>query len=92
GGERIITCAGSPFKWQDFLDTANAINPSPYHTIAKSLDRDVELYTTYNSSKAEKILGLKYRTMEELTGNTLADYTRRAKFCCQPDDLLNQVK
>ncbi|EEB90816.1 hypothetical protein MPER_10931, partial [Moniliophthora perniciosa FA553] len=42
GGERIITCAGSPFKWQDFLDTANAINPSPYHTIAKSLDRDVE--------------------------------------------------
>ncbi|KAI3602839.1 d-lactaldehyde dehydrogenase [Moniliophthora roreri] len=77
GGERILTCAGSPFKWQDFLDTANAIDPPPYHTIAKTLPSDVEIDANYNSSKAEKILGLKYRMMEELTRDTLADYTRR---------------
>ncbi|KAK7036584.1 hypothetical protein VNI00_011517 [Paramarasmius palmivorus] len=75
GGERILTCASSPFKWQDWVDTANAIDPPPFHTIAKELPCDTELFAIYRSSKAQDILGLKYRSMKEVTADTLIGFS-----------------
>ncbi|EEB97293.1 hypothetical protein MPER_03424 [Moniliophthora perniciosa FA553] len=58
GGERIITCAGSPFVWQDF-------------GIAKGMTGDTLRLITFKTSKAQDVLGLKYRTMEQLTKDSL---------------------
>ncbi|ESK96317.1 d-lactaldehyde dehydrogenase [Moniliophthora roreri MCA 2997] len=71
GGERIITCAGSPFVWQDFVDVANSLNPPPLPGIAKGMTGDALRNLTFKTSKAQDILGVKYRTMEELTKDSL---------------------
>ncbi|KAK7047940.1 hypothetical protein VNI00_006268 [Paramarasmius palmivorus] len=78
GGERIIVCAGSgkAFVWQDFLDVAQSLNPPPYPSIAKGSTGEAFRAVTYASTKAKDILGLKYRTMEELTRDTLEECAR----------------
>ncbi|KAJ8087297.1 hypothetical protein PM082_006127 [Marasmius tenuissimus] len=76
-GERIIICAGSPFVWQDWLDAANSLTPTPYRKIAKGASGTAHRGIKFDTSKERRILGLRFRTMEEVTRDVLTDYTRR---------------
>ncbi|KAF8635789.1 hypothetical protein AX17_003846 [Amanita inopinata Kibby_2008] len=87
GGERIIVSAG-PFVFQDWLDVANSLSPSPIPShapgTAKALPvgnpgagKGAPYKINYDTSKEQRILGLKYRSMEEVTRDTLADFERR---------------
>ncbi|KAJ8581220.1 NAD(P)-binding protein [Rhizopogon salebrosus TDB-379] len=82
GGERIIVSAGL-WKWQHFIDAANAISPPP-KLATGSLPKSNPGAGTghpstvhvlyYDTTKAARILGLKYHTIAETTKDTLADY------------------
>ncbi|KAJ3712943.1 D-lactaldehyde dehydrogenase [Lentinula raphanica] len=84
GGERLLISKGE-FVYQDFIDTANALSPSPIpsHTdLPKGkpgAGKDFVPKIVYDASKASKILGpeLVYHTMEETTRDTLEDFEKR---------------
>ncbi|KAF8060711.1 D-lactaldehyde dehydrogenase [Lyophyllum atratum] len=82
GGERIIISAGS-YVWQDWIDAANSLSPSPIpsHTPLPvgypGAGRTAKAPVAYDTAKAAKILGLKYRSMEEMTRDVLADFEKR---------------
>lgn len=81
GGERIIIDAGL-WKWQDFIDAANDLNPPPKLKTTlpvgvRGAGKTAKHLTIYNAAKAGRILGLKYRTIAETTRDTLADYEAR---------------
>ncbi|KAK2459311.1 hypothetical protein APHAL10511_008666 [Amanita phalloides] len=85
-GERIIIFSGE-FTWQDWTDVANSLSPSPIPShapgAAKALPRgnpgtgQAVKRETVEGTKEQKILGLKYRTMEECARDMLADLERR---------------
>ncbi|KAJ7599044.1 D-lactaldehyde dehydrogenase [Mycena floridula] len=79
-GERIIISAG-PFVWQEWLDVANSLEPSPIPSrkISKGAPTSAAIShkINYNTSKGLKIFGIKYRTREELARDTLEDFERR---------------
>ncbi|TFK50044.1 D-lactaldehyde dehydrogenase [Heliocybe sulcata] len=82
GGERIIISTEA-FVWQDLrtsdflLDAANSLSPKPYHTVAKGISGERVRNITMDTRKARRILGLQYRTVEEMVKDTFADYVRR---------------
>ncbi|KAJ3991934.1 D-lactaldehyde dehydrogenase [Lentinula boryana] len=82
GGERLIILEGD-FSYQDFIDAANALDPTPIpsHTdLPKgSPGKKGKPIFPYDASKAPKILGpeLVYHTKEETTKEMLADFERR---------------
>ncbi|KAL4069134.1 hypothetical protein V8B97DRAFT_1963928 [Scleroderma yunnanense] len=84
GGERIIISA-SVFKWQDFIDAANAL--SPPIVLSRPLPKgmpgsgsgqpDTVHLISYDTTKSDRILGLKYRSIADTTEATLANYAAR---------------
>ncbi|KAF8917831.1 hypothetical protein CPB85DRAFT_1373979 [Mucidula mucida] len=81
GGERIIISAGH-FVWQDWLDAANSLSPSPIpsHTLPKGVPgsgKNATHMIKYDTAKEARILGLKLTTKEELARDTLADFEAR---------------
>ncbi|KAG6917263.1 hypothetical protein DXG01_003210 [Tephrocybe rancida] len=82
GGERIIISAGS-CVWQDWIDAANALSPPAVLSRSKiavgfpGAGKTAKAPVEYNTSKAARILGLKYYTKEEVARDTLADFERR---------------
>ena len=65
------------------VDVANSLSPSPVpsHTLPRGMPGagiNAVYKITYDSSKSDRILGLKYRSKEELTRDTLADFEARA--------------
>jgi len=81
GGERIIVSAG-PGKWQDFIDAANDLNPPPKLLTklpvgVRGAGKTAKHLILYDTAKADRILGLRYRTILETTRDTLADYEAR---------------
>ncbi|KAI5993189.1 hypothetical protein EDC04DRAFT_2910899 [Pisolithus marmoratus] len=84
GGERIIISSGL-FKWQDFIDAANALSPPPQ--LSKPIPKgqpgsgtghpDTVHLVIFDTSKSDRVLGLKYRTIETTTKDTFADYQAR---------------
>ena len=84
GGERIIVSQGV-WKWQDFIDAANKISPPPKlsqklpvgNPGAGSADPSTIHMMRYDTSKAARVLGLKYRSIEEMTRDTIADFEAR---------------
>jgi len=84
GGERVVVSAGE-WVYQDFIDTANALSPSPIpsHTNLPKGDpgagKKLPPKIAFDTAKASKIFGpeLKYRSMEETTRDTLEDFERR---------------
>ncbi|KIJ60515.1 hypothetical protein HYDPIDRAFT_98450 [Hydnomerulius pinastri MD-312] len=81
GGERIIISAGL-WKWQDFIDAANDLTPPPKLTTTlpvgvRGAGKTAQHLTFYNTAKADRILGLKYRSIAETTKDTFADYESR---------------
>ncbi|KAJ4474488.1 D-lactaldehyde dehydrogenase [Lentinula aciculospora] len=84
GGERLLISKGE-FVYQDFIDVANALSPSPIpsHTDlpkgSPGAGKEFVPKIVYDPSKASRILGpeLVYHTIEETTKDTLADFERR---------------
>ncbi|KIL60770.1 hypothetical protein M378DRAFT_130340 [Amanita muscaria Koide BX008] len=80
GNERIIVSAGA-FHWQDWLDAANSLSPSPFSRPlpvgAPGAGKNVPHKIDYDTSKERKILKVKYKTIEESTKDTLADFESR---------------
>ncbi|PFH46280.1 hypothetical protein AMATHDRAFT_70230 [Amanita thiersii Skay4041] len=87
GGERIIVCGGES-DWQDWRNTANSLSPSPIPSHAPGTEkalpignpdatRDSVFKVRYDTSKAQRILGLTYRTKEETARDILAEVERR---------------
>ncbi|OSD07835.1 NAD(P)-binding protein [Trametes coccinea BRFM310] len=75
-GKRIIISAGT-WKWQDFVSIAHRLydhlpagNTSYDHTNAVHLIR-------YSLEKERRLLGIKFRTLEETTRDTLKDFKAR---------------
>ncbi|KAH7912688.1 D-lactaldehyde dehydrogenase [Hygrophoropsis aurantiaca] len=84
GSKRIIVSAGV-WKWQDFIDAANAITPPPKLSNALPVGNPgagtanpaTVHMIRYKTDRANEILGLKYRTVAETTKDTLADFEAR---------------
>ncbi|KAJ8508026.1 hypothetical protein ONZ45_g9660 [Pleurotus djamor] len=83
GGERVIISAG-PFVWQEWLDAANALSPPATLPTSVKLASGVPgsaagaIYMIdYDTAKAAKIFGLKYRTMQETVRDVLEDVAKR---------------
>lgn len=85
GGERIIVSAGE-FIWQDFLDALHSTSPSPFPPSRTAelpkgepgtTGKDVVHPILYDTSKLEKVLGVKVRGIEESVRDTVRDYEGR---------------
>ncbi|KIL64303.1 hypothetical protein M378DRAFT_24585 [Amanita muscaria Koide BX008] len=86
GGERILVKAGSNV-WQDWIDVANSLSPSPIPTHAPGTNKalpkgrpegkHVKHIVEYDVSKAQRILAPQYRSMDETARDMLADFERR---------------
>ncbi|KAI6167371.1 hypothetical protein EDD17DRAFT_1468946 [Pisolithus thermaeus] len=81
GGERIIISAG-PWRWQDFIDAANSLDPPPQ--LSKPLPKgnpgvgsQHSCMSYLDNTKSQRILGMKYRSIAEVTRDTFADYEAR---------------
>ncbi|KAF8836359.1 NAD(P)-binding protein [Paxillus ammoniavirescens] len=83
GGERIIVSGGEwLWKWQDFIDAANDLNPPPKLSTTlpvgiRGAGKTAKHLTIYSTAKADRILGLKYRSIAETTKDTFGDYETR---------------
>ncbi|KAJ6616017.1 NAD-P-binding protein [Mycena sp. CBHHK59/15] len=71
GGERVIVSAG-PFVWQDWLDAAPR-SPKFEKGVPGAGKSAVHLIR-YDASKSQRVLGMTYRSMEETTKDTVADW------------------
>ncbi|TFK38821.1 D-lactaldehyde dehydrogenase [Crucibulum laeve] len=87
GGERIIVCGGL-FTWQDWINTANALpsHPSLAHPLPKGdpsllpeepKEREKIYLLSYDVSKAQRLLDIKYKTMEETTRDSLEYFSKK---------------
>ncbi|KAI0746583.1 NAD(P)-binding protein [Daedaleopsis nitida] len=75
-GERIITSAGT-FKYQDFLNVAHKLYPQlPAGNTSYDSAKAVH-YFKYAPEKEQKLLGIKFRSIEEMTKDTLEDFKAR---------------
>ncbi|KAF8877440.1 hypothetical protein BD779DRAFT_1663913 [Infundibulicybe gibba] len=79
GGERIIICAESWFTHSFPVDIASRLSPPPNSwTRSRGAPRaSISHMIKYDTSKAARIFGIKYRNMEEITRDSLADFERR---------------
>ena len=82
GGERIIISART-YVWQDFVDAANVLSPPPLGADRKLVrgtpgaGKTAKPPVRYNTEKEARILGLKYRGVEELVRDCLVDFRER---------------
>ncbi|KAJ3754083.1 D-lactaldehyde dehydrogenase [Lentinula raphanica] len=81
--ERVIVSAGA-FVWQEWLDVANSLAPTylPSHGnlpkgVSISPATEIVHQIQYDTSKADRLLGIKYRSKEDLVKDTFADYEAR---------------
>ncbi|KAK2467480.1 hypothetical protein APHAL10511_000335 [Amanita phalloides] len=85
--ERIILSTEGSYTMQDWVDVANSLSPSPIPSHAPGTVRALPIGNPgagsaaknppLDTSKEKRILGLKYRSVEECVRDTLADYERR---------------
>jgi len=82
GGQRIITTSG-PYIWQEWLDAANSLSPPPLpsHQLPKGFPEILQgekiYHISYDKSKEQRILKIKFRTQVDTTKDTLEDFSRR---------------
>ncbi|KAF9257405.1 NAD(P)-binding protein [Marasmius fiardii PR-910] len=88
GGKRIIVSA-EPFSWQEWLDVANSLSPSPYkkHPLARGNPGTGrgEPWCTYITERAKRVLGMsneegvgwRYKTKEETARDTLVQFAAK---------------
>lgn len=75
---RCLTCV---FSWS-VVDAANDVRPPPKLSTTlpvgvRGAGKTAKHVLFYSTAKADRILGLKYRTIAETTTDTLADYESR---------------
>ncbi|PBK61528.1 D-lactaldehyde dehydrogenase [Armillaria solidipes] len=80
GGERIIVSAG-PYVWQDWLDVANSLSPSPIpsHRLPVGVPgagAGAAYLMSYRADKQARILGLNFRTKADTACDVLTDFER----------------
>jgi len=82
GGQRIITSAGG-YNWQELVDTANSLFPSPLSSrkflrgFPEITQGEPVYLITYDNSKQASILGIEFKTKLETTRDTLEEFERR---------------
>ncbi|KAJ6538202.1 D-lactaldehyde dehydrogenase [Mycena vulgaris] len=78
GGHRFIITAG-PHVLQEFVNIAHSIDLIPRGTLPREIpDRQLPPpIVTYDTSKSQTILGLRYRSKEEMMTRFLEDLKRR---------------
>jgi len=85
GGQRIITASGG-CNWQEWIDAANSLSPSPlpshkfplgFPEITTQTEGEPVYMVTYDNSKQDRILGIKFRTKLETTRDILEDFSKR---------------
>ncbi|KAI0313516.1 D-lactaldehyde dehydrogenase [Amylostereum chailletii] len=79
GGERILVSAAGLF-WQNALDAANALIPSPVPDLPKGYPDAIKGKKpphNYVTRKSEELLGLMYRPLEVTIRDTLVDFKAR---------------
>ncbi|CAK5279249.1 unnamed protein product, partial [Mycena citricolor] len=78
GGERIIVCEGT-YTWQDMIDALPpaAVASGKYQKGTPGSGKDFKQMTTYDNSKGLRILGIKYRTVKDVTADTVAQWEGR---------------
>ncbi|KAI0367230.1 NAD-P-binding protein [Pilatotrama ljubarskyi] len=75
-GERIIVSAG-PYKWQDFVSAAHRLDSRlPAGNTAYDPSKANHLIR-YSPDKERRLLGVKFKTLEETTKDTLDDFKAR---------------
>ncbi|KAK0479097.1 D-lactaldehyde dehydrogenase [Armillaria luteobubalina] len=80
GGERIIVSAG-PYVWQDWVDVANSLSPSPIpsHRLPVGVPgagAGAQYLMSYRTDKQARILGVKFRTKVDTARDVLTDFER----------------
>ncbi|RDX46686.1 NAD(P)-binding protein [Lentinus brumalis] len=76
-GERFNVSAG-PFVWQQFVDFVHKQYPKEVPAGEPSYKLEESVYfAKFNAEKSQKILGLKYRSMEETAKDTAAEFKNR---------------
>ncbi|KAH9838568.1 NAD(P)-binding protein [Rhodofomes roseus] len=76
GGERIIVSQGA-FKWQDFISSAQRFYPTVSPGDETYDPAKATHMVQYDTSKAAKLLGIKYRSIEESTKDMVEDFKAR---------------
>ncbi|KAI0635009.1 NAD-P-binding protein [Trametes polyzona] len=76
GGNRFII-SSTAFKWQDFVSAAHKFEPSLPEGDTSCDPSKAKHASVYKNDKAIKTLGIKFRTVEETTKDTLADFKAR---------------
>ncbi|KAH6887185.1 D-lactaldehyde dehydrogenase [Coprinopsis sp. MPI-PUGE-AT-0042] len=82
GGERIFISTG-PLVWQDWIDTANTLEPSalPGHKLTPSWpDPERKAVLDFSNAKEQKILGVKYRPLRDTVKDSMEDFAARGFF------------
>ncbi|KAH7914940.1 hypothetical protein BJ138DRAFT_1142976 [Hygrophoropsis aurantiaca] len=84
GSKRIIVSADL-WKWQDFIDAANALSPPPKlskplptgNPGAGSSNPATVHMVRFNTDREKQIFGIKYRSISDITKDVLADFESR---------------
>jgi len=80
GGERIIISAGE-FVWNDWIEVAKSLSPSPVPSpsqLARGYPGFKPVYTVhYDATKSVELLGMIYKSKEEVTMDLLTDFNSR---------------
>ncbi|PPQ70464.1 hypothetical protein CVT26_013911 [Gymnopilus dilepis] len=89
GGERIIVCEGTT-TWQDTRNILSNLRPEFYAGDKPVLPRgnpdlQRQVLFSYNAEKGKRILKLKYRSIEEITVDIIADFEARGWLQKQQD-------
>ncbi|KAI0681948.1 NAD(P)-binding protein [Cerioporus squamosus] len=75
-GNRIIVSAG-PYKWQDFVTVAHKYYPNLPAGNTEYDPAKATHFICYAPEKQQRLLGIKFRTLEETTKDTLDDFKAR---------------
>ncbi|KAI0827009.1 D-lactaldehyde dehydrogenase [Trametes gibbosa] len=77
GGERLIIRGGS-YVWQKFINAARRFSDKIPPGDVKAYDpAKICQANSYTSEKGQRILGIRYRTLEETTKDTIEDFQAR---------------
>ncbi|KAI0795633.1 NAD-P-binding protein [Abortiporus biennis] len=75
GGNRFIVCAAA-FKWQDIVNSARKFTTVSSGNQSYKPENAVHMIT-YDTSKAAKLLGMKYLSLDETTKAILDDFKEK---------------
>ncbi|CAE6468501.1 unnamed protein product [Rhizoctonia solani] len=81
GGHRFLTSSGA-YTWQDALDVVPAQYPKPLGSPGSG---KLVKHSVYDATKASRILGIKFKSLEEIINDTVFDLHRRGWLPARPE-------